>query len=143
MGVCEILIIAILTTRVTGWLVFIGEPPYHRSFSIKTTVEQLHGRSLMDKISSMVDFLDIAVSKFEGMSSNDSDVELIQIKYNPDDPDWSLGQSMAFIRGPMDELRGDCHRMGGKLIQPSSKSQFDFVRKALLAEGEDFFLING
>ena len=143
MDVSKVFMVATLISRASAWLVFIGEHPYHKSFSIKTTAEKLHGHSLMIKISSMVDLLDIAISKFEAMSSNDSDVELIQIKYNPDDPDWSLGQSMAFIRGPMDELRGDCHRMGGKLIQPSSKSQFDFVRKALLAEGEDFFLLNG
>ena len=135
--------VATLISRASAWLVFIGERPYHKSFSIKTTAEKLHGRSLMDKISSMVDFLDIAVSKFEGMSSNDSDVELIQIKYNPDDPDWSLGQSMSFIKGPMDELRGNCHRMGGKLVRPSSKSQFDFVKEAFLAESKNPSLTDG
>ena len=139
----QLFVIAVLTTRITGWLVFTGERPYHRSFSIKTTVEELHGRSLMNKISLMVDFLDVAVSKYEGMSTDNSTVELIPIKYNPDDPEWSLGQSIAFVKGPLNELRGNCHRLGGKLVQPASKSQFDFIKEALKAEGEEFFLLDG
>ena len=143
MDFSKILIVVILIVQTTAWLTFIGERAYHRSFSIKTTIEQLNGRSLMEKISSMVDFLDIAVSKFENISSSGSSVELIPIEYNPDDHDWSLGQSMAFVKGPMNELRGDCHRMGGKLIQPSTKSQFDFVKRTLITEGENYLLIDG
>ena len=139
----QLFVIAVLTTRITGWLVFTGERPYHRSFSIKTTVEELHGRSLMNKISLMVDFLDVAISKYEGMSTDNSTVELIPIEYNPDDPEWSLGQSIAFVRGPLNELRDNCYLLGGKLVQPASKSQFDFIKKTLKAEGEEFFLQDG
>ena len=91
----------------------------------------------------MVDFLDVAISKYEGMSTDNSTVELIPIEYNPDDPEWSLGQSIAFVRGPLNELRDNCYLLGGKLVQPASKSQFDFIKKTLKAEGEEFFLQDG
>ena len=143
MDISKVLLVNTLVSWASAWLVFTGEYPYHKSFSIKTTAEKLHGHSLLIKISSMVDLLDFTISKFEAMRSNDSDVEPIWIECNPDDPNRPLGRSMAFMKGPEDELRDNCHRMGGKLVRPSSKSQFDFVKEAFLAKSKNLSLSDG